>query len=232
MTHAHPNRHRWISLVVSATLAAAAPIMAPPPVAAEPTTCPSDEFAGPGLDHAKWDVFHGNPSVSNGELVMQATQSSRVDIQSKGTCVYGVLTTELSSAHLKPQSGKTDSSVGFEHFTGTNGGCHHTVQMVGNGHLGVLRAVPDSAGRCFGDPALQHFATISQWEQLRTAPRLRVYLVWAPATALLLVTDGVRTGTAIYTGPTVPSVPMKVRLNVDFNEAYRFDHIRGAYGTS
>jgi len=194
--------------------------------------CPrAEEFNGAALDPTQWDVFHlANTKVLNGQLVLAATFTERADIQSTPPlCRFGTLTTRLSSANLVPNTGRTDSSTGFEIFA--PGGCHYSVQLVHNGHLGLLRSVPDAAGNCHGDPALQAFIPIPDWDVLRSAQTLDVTIQWAQGTARLTISGGGRSSVASYTGREVPDVPMRVRLNQDFNTQSTYDYVRGAYGS-
>ena len=147
-------------------------------------SCFEDEFDGTALDLTQWDVFRGSPTVSGGRLHLAAQPGTRADIQSRSLCAYGVLHAIISSSSSwkpEPPAGATDSSFGFEHFTGTNGNCHYAVLLLATGRLGVLSSEPDAQGSCHGDPAHQEYPSISNWESLRAAQRLYVTLIWAPS---------------------------------------------------
>ncbi len=220
--------------------------------AANADTCPNDEFNENTLNSAKWDVFRGSPTVNGRELLLAAKSATRAEIQSKTACSYGTLQTTITSSNWKPQSGptkQTDTSFGFENFIGANGQCHYAVILVGNGHLGVLRAEPDAQGNCIGDPINQKYIPISNWDAVRTGAggKINLTLTWTPNWVTLMVNDGgVNNGAATYSGPTdIPAMPLKIRLNADCkaiagnsgctsdsDEAYTIDNINSNAITS
>ncbi len=212
---------------------------------ASASTCIYDEFNGNSFDLVKWDVFKGHPAVSGGNLSLAAESGSRSEIQSKTVCPYGTLQATITSSNWKPQSEHIDdSSFGFEHFTGTNGQCHYAVHLNANGHLGILRAVPDAQGNCSGDPTIQRYIQISNWDAVRTGAdgKINITIIWTSNSVTLRVNDGrSNSGEASYTGSTdIPAIPLKIRLNAnckarmvgdpecnsDIDEAYNLDYIR------
>ena len=199
------------------------------PLAVSADACVSDEFNGSALDGTRWDVFKGSPKVSGGNLILAGTSGTRAEIQSKKLCMYGVLQTSITSADWKTQSVSIDdSSFGFENFSGTNGQCHYAVILVANGHLGLLRAVPDAEGNCYGDPPLDHqkYIKISNWDAVikGAGGRINITLNWSPNNVRLSVSDGgLNTGEAAYTGDVVPALPLKLRLNANCKQRMEGD---------
>lgn len=189
------------------------------PLAVSADACVSDEFNGSALDGTRWDVFKGSPRISAGNLILAGTSGSRAEVQSKKLCMYGVLQTSITSADWKIQSIPIDdSSFGFENFTGTNGQCHYAVILVANGDFGLLQAVPDALGNCYGDPPLDHqkYIKISNWDAVMKGAggRINITLNWSPNKVISSVSDGgLNTGKAAYTGAVVPALPLKLRLN-------------------
>jgi hypothetical protein len=124
--------------------------------------------------------------------------------------------TIIKSPHLKPHAATTDSSVGFENFIGS---CHYGALLKGNGHLDVLRSVPDASGDCSGDPVHQASIRISNWDAVRTGPAVLMTMVIAPNSVAVTVSTGSyedeKTGEAHYRGEAIPNVPLRFRLNVD-----------------
>jgi uncharacterized protein (TIGR03437 family) len=200
----------------------------------------SDEFNGTQLDRAKWDVFRGTPTVSDGTLTLKggATEALRVDVQSKQSLLYGVLTIALKSTHWQPQSGvpndqKTDSSFGVEIFAGANGGCHYSAILKADGHLGLLRPKPDANNNCTGDPPSEGQAHIplSNWDAIRAGQRVVMMLIWTPESVTLRISDGDKLNGIAISAPNsqaVPNVPLRIRMNADINETYEVDYVRWA----
>jgi hypothetical protein len=188
--------------------------------------CFDDEFNGSELNLGKWDVFKGNPTVSEGELVLSGGNTT-AEIQSKQELLYGVLQMVITSSSWKPQAEVTDSSFGLEHFKGTNGQCHYAVLFMANGHLGLLRSEPVEDDNCFGDPKYQAFIPISNWDAVRAKGTVIVTLTWAPNSVMLHVNDGsANSGDASYPGIALPATSLKIRLNADVNENYSIDYGR------
>ncbi len=199
-----------------------------------------DEFNGTQLDRATWDVFRGTPTVSDGKLTLKggATEAERVDVQSKQSLLYGVLTVALKSTNWQPQSGvpndqKTDSSFGVEIFAGANGGCHYSAILKADGHLGLLRPKPDANNNCTGDPPSEGQAHIplSNWDAIRAGQRVVMMLIWTPESVTLRISDGDKLNGIAISAPSsqaVPNVPMRIRLNADINETYEVDYVRWA----
>ncbi len=189
-----------------------------------------DEFNGNQLDPAKWEVFRGSPTVAGGALTLNGG-ATRADVQSRQSFLYGALTIALDSAHLKPQSGDTDSSFGVEIFTGANGQCHYSAILKANGHLGLLRPEPDANNNCTGDPRFQDHPQISNWDAIRAGGRVVMTLIWAPGGVTLRVSDGNNLNGFAVSTPSreaTPNVAMRIRLNADVNETYRVDYVRWA----
>jgi uncharacterized protein (TIGR03437 family) len=157
--------------------------------------------------------------------------STRADVQSRQSFLYGALTVALDSTSWKPQSGDTDSSFGVEIFTGANGQCHFSAVLKANGHLGLLRPEPDANNNCSGDPANQEHLPIPNWDALRAGGRVVMLLIWSPGGVTLRVSDGnVGNGLVVSmsNSKAAPNVAMRIRLNADVNEAYRVDYVRWA----
>jgi uncharacterized protein (TIGR03437 family) len=189
-----------------------------------------DEFNGNELDPAKWEVFRGSPTVAGGGLTLNGG-STRADVQSKQSFLYGALTIALDSASWKPQSGDTDSSFGVEIFTGANGQCHYSAILKANGHLGLLRPEPDVGAACTGDPRFQDHPQISNWDAIRAGGRVVMTLTRAPGGVTLRVSDGNNLNGFAVSTPSreaVSNVAMRIRLNADVNETYRVDYVRWA----
>ena len=186
----------------------------------------SDEFDGSELDLTKWDVIRGSPTVDDGKLTLPGA-ATRAEIQGKTRFQYAVLQAAIESADWKSQTQGTDSSFGFEIWTGANGQCHYGVILIANGHLGVLRSQPDANDNCSGDPEYQAYVPISNWDAVREAGIVYLTLTWSPNGVTLDVNDGVsNSGRACYEGEAVPDVPLEVRLNADYDENYHVDYVR------
>jgi uncharacterized protein (TIGR03437 family) len=189
-----------------------------------------DEFNGNQLDPTKWEVFRGSPTVAGGALTLNGG-STRADVQSRQSFLYGALTIALDSASWKPQSGDTDSSFGVEIFTGANGQCHYSAILKANGHLGLLRPEPDASNNCSGDPRFQDHPQMSNWDAIRAGGRVVMTLIWAPGGVTLRISDGNNLNGFAVSTPSreaTPNVAMRIRLNADLNETYRVDYVRWA----
>lgn len=196
-----------------------------------------DGFKGGILNPTKWMIFRGNPIVSNRELILAggATAQDRAEIQSVPMFMQGTWRTVIDSSDWNPQSESTDSSFGFEIFTGHNGNCHYAITFVASGHLAILESTPDANGDCFGDPAHQAFIPVSNWDAVRAGGTVHVRLTWSPTEVTLYVSDGgANNGLASYQQPVIPdpnhpalsSLPLKIRLNADIEETYAIKRIR------
>jgi len=194
-----------------------------PLVASEcPLALFSDEFDGNALDLTKWDVFRGSPTVSNGRLTLYGAE-----VQSKAVFQCGVLQGAIQSSDWKPQNQFTDSSFGFEIWTGANGKCHYGVVFKANGHLGVLRSQPDANNNCSASPEYQDYTWISNWDAVRAGGTVYFILTWSSNRVTLYVSDGgPNSGQASYTGQALPNVPLKIRLYADTGETYSIDYTR------
>lgn len=185
-----------------------------------------DEFDGSELDPAKWDVIQGIPTVGDGKLTLPG-DTTRAEIQSKAQFQYGVLQVAIESSDWVSQTQGTDSSFGFEIWTGANGQCHYGVILIANGHLGILRSQPDADNNCFGDPLHQAYLPISNWDSVRAAGRVYLTLTWSPGGVTLYVSDGSsNSGLASYTDEAEPAIPLEIRLNADVGEIYHVDYVR------
>jgi hypothetical protein len=155
------------------------------------------------------------------------------EVQSDGHFQHGVLECALESDHWVPHSTFTDSSFGFEVWTGPKGTCHSGVLFKPSGHLGLLDAKPDEYGNCFGDPVPgeeQAYVEVSNWDAIRASPRIEFTLTWAPDSVTLKVSDGgSQQGEAVYNGPVIPSRPMRVRLYAHTFEGGRADAFKVDY---
>lgn len=188
-----------------------------------------DDFLGQALNVRFWNVFHGTPQVMNGILVLAGDMATRAEIQSTMSFRPGVvLQIALTSSDLKPQPPevRTDTSFGFEFFTGANGQCHYGVLMTGKGVLGLLHPAPDANGNCSGDPLFQEYQALPNWESLRAGQTIIMTLIWTLAGATLHV-SGVNAGAVTRSTDlmAVPDVPLRLRLNVDFGEMYHIDYV-------
>jgi uncharacterized protein (TIGR03437 family) len=191
----------------------------------------SDEFNGTQHDATKWDVFHLPPNLAEGKLILAGSADKRSEIQSKQSFANGVLTIAIESSNWKPQSGNTDASFGVEIFGGENGQCHYSAVLKANGHLGLLRPVPDANNNCAGDPANQEHPAIPNWDTLRAGGRIVMMLLWSADKVVLRISDGDKGNSVVMSmtnSTAVPNVAMRIRLNADFNETYRVDYVRWA----
>lgn len=187
----------------------------------------SDEFLGSKLDQTKWDAVKGSPVVDAGKLILSGGDT-RTDIQSKdpNRFQYGVLEVAVESSDWKSWEQKTDSSFGFEIWTGVDEKCHQGVIMIANGHLGVLRSQPDENNKCEGqDPTYQEFPRILNWDAVRENGTVYLTLTWSPGVVTLFVSNGDAFGQASCLGQ-MPTGQLKVRLNADVGETYRVDSVR------
>jgi len=138
-----------------------------------------------------------------------------------------ILQGAIQSSDWKSQNQCTDSSFGFEIWTGANGQCHYGATFKANGHLGVLSPQPDANNNCFGDPQHQAYPLISNWDAVRATGTVYFILMWSPSRVTLYVNDGgPNSGQASYTGLAVPTVPLKIRLYADTGETYSIDYTR------
>jgi len=181
----------------------------------------NDEFDGSELDEDKWEVFEGSPAVSGGWLTLSET-----DIQSRLGFHSGILQGVIQSSDWKPQSQFSDSSFGFEIWTGNNGQCHYAILFKASGHLAVLRSQPDGDGNCFGDPLHQAYPPVSNWDAIRAGDTVSFTLSWCSDSVALEVSGNGQEGQSSYTGQAVPTVPLKIRLYAQPSETYKIDHIR------
>jgi len=180
-----------------------------------------DEFDGTKLNPAQWTVVSGKPIVRNGRLILDGD-----NIQSRQKFKYGLLQMVITSTSWKAQTETTDSTFGFELWGGKNGKCHYGVILVANGHLGLLKSQPDAEGKCSGDPALQEYLPISDWDTVRAAGTVRVTLTWALRSVTLHVTSGeTNQGIAYYFGSAEPVNMLKIRLNAVKGETFRIGYV-------
>jgi hypothetical protein len=180
-----------------------------------------DEFDGNELDQNKWDIFGGSPVVNVGWLTL-----SGADILIKSVFGSGILQGVIQSTDWKSQSQFSDSSFGFEIWTGNNGQCHYGIVFKTNGHLAMLRPQPDINGNCSGDPLYQDYQTVSNWETIRAGGTLSFTLNWCNEVATLSASGNGQEGQASYTGQAIPIVPLKIRLYAQPTETYEFDYIQ------
>lgn len=180
----------------------------------------SDEFDGPELYPDKWDVIRGTPVVSGGWLML-----SDADIQSKPEFHSGILQGVIQSSDWKPHNQFTDSSFGFEIWTGNNGQCHYGILFKPSGHLAILRSQPDTNGNCFGDPIYQAYPEISNWDAVLAGSTVSFTLSWCSDSVVLGVSGNRQEGQASYTGQAVPTVPLKTRLYVQSPETYKIAYV-------
>jgi hypothetical protein len=191
------------------------------------TTVFQDLFLGTRLNSVRWLVFRGTPRVSGGNLTLAGAE-----IQSRRSVKYGCLEGKIRSSDWRAHDVFTDSSVGWELWSGGHGSCHSGIVFKGNGVLGVLRSEPDSRNACSGDPTYQSYLMIPSWDALRTdGAVLDFRLEWRPEAVMLTVSNGSISGAVTYAGPALPQSPLKIRLythTFDNNiaERYDFDYIR------
>ena len=188
--------------------------------------CFAERFDRLRLHRRSWAIFHGEPRVVGDRLLLAADAASRAEVQTRRRFLYGLLRIAIDSDDFRPQSEFTDTSFGYEVFAGGNGECHYAALLSGGGHLGLLRARPDANGDCSGDPEDQAFLPIPNWDAMRTRGKAIVTLLWKPDVVTLRVTNGGRReGVARYTGVAIPSEPMAIRLNADFEETHFIDSV-------
>jgi len=181
----------------------------------------SDEFYGIELDRNTWDVFRGNPVVGEGWLTL-----SDAEILSRPVFRGGTLQGVIQSSDWKPQQGQfTDSSFGFEIWTGSNGQCHYGILFKASGHLVVLRPQPDVNGNCSGDPLYQAYPPVSNWDAIQAGNTVSFTLSWCSNNVALQVSGNGQEGQASYAGQAVPNVPQKIRLNAQSTETYKIDYV-------
>ncbi|MCB0166635.1 MAG: hypothetical protein KDI79_20570, partial [Anaerolineae bacterium] len=191
----------------------------PPPVF-------GDEFNDDVFGPTQWDVIKGNPTVSDGKLMLSGG-ATRTEIQSKARFPSGILHLAIESSGWKSQHQTTDSSFGFEIWTGSNGQCHFAVVFIANGHLGVLRSQPDVNNNCSGDPEHQAFLPISNWDAVRAAGTIFLTLMWSPSGITLHLSDGgLNHGQTVYRAEANPPVSLKLRLNADMGETFEIGFLR------
>lgn len=183
-----------------------------------------DEFNGEVLDLSRWHVFHGSPTTENGYLVL-AGGAARAEVQSEPELQYATMTIKIVSSNWKPHTEFTDSSFGFEIWTGVNSSCHYGVILIANGHLGLLRAQPDSNNSCSGDPLHQAYLPIPRWDEIQAADAITLTLRWSAGSVALCADNGDAQGCASYAGEALPTLPLKIRLNADFDETYQVDYV-------
>jgi hypothetical protein len=81
-----------------------------------------DGFDASPLDPTKWMVIKGSPSVSGGFLHLPGG-STRAEVQSLPTFLYGDFQIVIESADWHPYALASDSSFGLEFFSPQN--CHY-----------------------------------------------------------------------------------------------------------
>lgn len=172
----------------------------------------------------KWRVLKGDPKVHGAYLTL-----SEADIQSKEMFKDGVLQGEIYSPDWKPQSQFTDSSFGFETWSGKYNQCHYGILFKANGHLAVLRSQPDKDEKCSGDPLYQVYPPIPNWDTIRAANVVSFTLSWRAGEVVLRVSGNGKEGQTSYSGPAIPDVPLKIRFYAQAGETYSTDDIILSY---
>ena len=167
----------------------------------------TDDFNGTLLDASIWDIYRGIPIVNDGWLTLPGAE-----IQSKATYTCGTLSGVIQSTDWKSQQEFTDSSFGFEIWTGADSQCHYGVTFKASGHLAVLNSVPDSEGNCEGDPLYQAYVAIQDWDTIRASETIFFTLTYSNTVTLTVQDSFGNTGVAPYTGLAIPSTPLKIRL--------------------
>lgn len=190
-----------------------------------------DEFNMAGAPKgARWTTVRGKPRSTKGKMTLAGAE-----IQSRDEFCYGEMRMSIESSEWIPQDVFTDSSFGFEFWGGKNGKCHYAVLFKPSGHLALLNAKPDAAGECFGDPVPgeeQAYVSVSNWDQLRTTRQLEFVLTWRADGVKLTVRDpSGRQGEAEYSGPVLPSIPLRARLYAHTfedgrSDAFAIDYMR------
>lgn len=185
-----------------------------------------DNFERRVLDRRQCVIVGGQPFIADGRLVLAGSNRAGTDVQSVGEYGFGSLAMVVRSAHWKPQDQTTDSSFGLEMWEERNGRCHNAVVMTGNGHLAVLRARPDAAGNCQGDPGLQVYRPVSNWDGLRGKAVLRLDFDWTPdAIRLRVQADGAQGEAALESQPFETRQRFRLRLNAAAGERFAVDEI-------
>jgi hypothetical protein len=136
----------------------------------------------------------------------------------------------IQSTDWKSQTEFTDSSFGFEIWTGTSNHCHYGVTFKANGHLAVLKSNPDINGSCEGNLLYQEYIPISNWDTIRADGTIFFTLTYSNTVTLTVHDNLLNSGDATYTGVAVPSTPLKIRLlahtfEPGLFESYSFDFI-------
>jgi hypothetical protein len=147
--------------------------------------------------------------------------------------MHGTFTTTIHSSTW-PSRPDDDTSFGLEFWAGGNGRCHYAIIFKPTGHLAIAESVPDATGNCFTDPERQAYILISDWEALRASGTVSVELTWSPTGVTLSVSDGMGNSREVsYPQPVVPDrdhpalplLPLKIRLNADYDETYAIQHV-------
>jgi hypothetical protein len=141
---------------------------------------------------------------------------------------------EIESTSWAPSSVEDfDTSFGLELFVDN---CHYGIHLVGNGHLGILHPSPSQLADCMGpigDPEFQTYVVVPDWDTLRASSPLRLRLTWRQTGVDLEIVAGAETRTVSYLAPEIPgngsppivSLPMPIRLNVNYNQSYRVRYV-------
>ncbi|MBN1680850.1 MAG: hypothetical protein JW966_11205 [Anaerolineae bacterium] len=183
-----------------------------------------DEFDGSVLATSRWIIIKGTPILGGGWLAL----ADDTDIQSvPAVFTGGMLRGVIRSSDWKPHGTFTDTSVGFEIWSGGNGKCHSGVVFKPSGHLGILRPQPDEDGNCDEDPENQAYTTISNWDEIRAGDgAIWFELSWRPDLVSLEVRGNEQVGEASLTGDAIPQDSLRIRLYVQPGESFEFDYIQ------
>lgn len=175
----------------------------------------SDDFSGTQLDLSKWAIFHGEPIVSDGKLILTSNRANRSKTEVQSIQLFRFTDLELnvrSSNWQKDKPGRTDTSVGLEIFCDR---CHYGIVFT-NGVFGILKAQPETIGHCDSIPQWYWSVPDSLWDIIRRDV-IKLRFSWAPGSITLHVNDIPTPIFVISDTSMIPAVSMKIRLNANVN---------------
>lgn len=148
------------------------------------------------LNPLKWDEVKGIAQIVNEHLELVSTGSQYgCEVQSKTAMTHSC----EFEIKVKSDRWAIDTSIGLEIWTD-----HHYAIVITNGNLGIINqsilgAVSEQ----------EHYEPIIGWEAIKNSENV-FELKWFPSRVELYVNGAFN---CQYTGPKVPGVPLKIRLN-------------------